>query len=101
MGWSDRASVCLAIEKTADIITSAGVIMAISFAGLLIPKTTVLNQYGFSSSISIGVVFDTFLIRTIVAPVIFAVVDFNYTPYTKIAKLVADKNAGYRAFADR
>ncbi len=51
--------------------------MAISFAaGLLIPKTTVLNQYGFS--LFIGVVFDTFLIRTVVVPVVFAVVDFNY-----------------------
>jgi len=44
MGWSDRAAVCLAIEKTASVITAAGTIMSISFAGLLIPKTIVLNQ---------------------------------------------------------
>jgi RND superfamily putative drug exporter len=48
IGWSDHAAVCLAIDKTGGIITSAGLIMAISFAGLLIPKTTVLNQYGFA-----------------------------------------------------
>jgi RND superfamily putative drug exporter len=44
LGWSDAASVSLAVDKTAGIITSAGLIMAISFAGLLIPKTVVLNQ---------------------------------------------------------
>jgi uncharacterized membrane protein YdfJ with MMPL/SSD domain len=47
MGWSDRAAICLAVEKSGSIITAAGVIMSVSFAGLLIPKTTVLNQYGF------------------------------------------------------
>ena len=44
LGWSDRASVCLAIEKTGGIISVAGLIMVVSFAGLLIPKTIVLNQ---------------------------------------------------------
>lgn len=72
LGWSDRAAVCLAIEKTASIITSAGTIMSISFAGLLIPKTVVLNQYGFS--LFIGVALDTFLIRTIVVPVVMTVI---------------------------
>ncbi len=43
-GWSDAAAVALAVDKTAGIITAAGLIMAISFAGLLIPKTVVLNQ---------------------------------------------------------
>jgi len=67
MGWSDRASICLAIQKTGGIITAAGVIMSVSFAGLLIPKSTVLNQYGFS--LFIGVAFDTFIVRTVVGPV--------------------------------
>ena len=67
-GWSDRASVCLAIESTGKIITSAGVIMSISFAGLLIPRTVVLNQYGFS--LFVGVFLDTFLVRTFIVPAI-------------------------------
>ena len=33
MGWSNRAAVCLAVEKTGNIITAAGLIMSISFAG--------------------------------------------------------------------
>ena len=44
MGWSDPAAICLAIEKTGGIITAAGLIMSISFAGLLLPKSIVLNQ---------------------------------------------------------
>ena len=58
LGWSDRAAICLAVEKTGNIITAAGLIMSISFAGLLIPQTVVLNQYGFI--LFIGVAIDTF-----------------------------------------
>ena len=75
LGWSDRASVCLAIEKTGSIITAAGVIMSVSFAGLLLPKSTVLNQYGFS--LFVGVVLDTFIVRTVVVPVIFTAFDID------------------------
>ena len=33
LGWSNRAAVCLAVEKTGNVITAAGLIMSISFAG--------------------------------------------------------------------
>ena len=65
-GWSDRAATCLAVEKSGGIITTAGLIMAVSFVGLLIPKTVVLNQYGFS--LFIGVMLDTFVMRPILVP---------------------------------
>lgn len=68
MGWSDRAAVCLAIEKTGSIITAAGVIMSVSFCGLLLPDTIVLNQYGFS--LFIGVAIDTFFVRTFLVPAV-------------------------------
>ena len=61
-------AVCLAVEKTGSIVSTAGLIMIISFVGLLIPKTIVLNQYGFS--LLVGVAIDTFLMRPIVVPVI-------------------------------
>ena len=48
LGWSDRAAACLSVEKTGGVITAAGLIMSVSFLGLLIPKTVVLNQYGFT-----------------------------------------------------
>ena len=73
LGWSDRAAICLAVEKTGNIITAAGLIMSISFAGLLIPQTVVLNQYGFI--LFIGVAIDTFIIRTLVVPAVFVLLD--------------------------
>jgi len=65
-GWSDRAAMCLAIEKTGSIITSAGLIMCVSFAGLLLTNTLVLQQYGFS--LFIGVFIDTFIVRVVLVP---------------------------------
>ena len=44
--------------------------MSISFAGLLIPQSLVLNQYGFA--LFLGVAFDTFIIRTVLMPAIVA-----------------------------
>ena len=46
MGWSNRAAVCLAVEKTGNIITAAGLIMSISFAGdgLLLLLSLYLNR---------------------------------------------------------
>ena len=73
LGWSDRAAICLAVEKTGNIITAAGLIMSISFAGLLIPQTICLNQYGFI--LFIGVAIDTFIIRTVVVPAVFCMLD--------------------------
>jgi hypothetical protein len=78
-GWSDHAAVILAIEKTGPIITTAGVIMAISFAGLLLPKSTVLNQYGFS--LFFGVVVDTFFVRSVLVPCVFSLsAGYNWWP---------------------
>ena len=94
-GWSDRASVCLAVEKTGGIITTAGLIMSVSFMGLLIPRTVVLNQYGEwgvrppahshcgrltrppsppqpGFTLFIGVAFDTFVMRPIIVPALIA-----------------------------
>jgi uncharacterized membrane protein YdfJ with MMPL/SSD domain len=95
LGWGDRAAVCLATEKTGNVITAAGLIMGISFLGLLIPKTVVLNQYGFT--LFIGVVFDTFLMRPIVVPVIVTIlaeykpVQLNWYPANKPAQLLTDE----------
>ena len=72
LGWSDRAAMCLAVEKTGGVITVAGVIMCVSFIGLLIPRTVVLNQYGFS--LFWGVFIDTFIMRPVVVPVFFTLV---------------------------
>ena len=47
IGWSDRASVCLAVEKTGNIISIAGLIMSVSFAGMLLVRILTLSQVTF------------------------------------------------------
>ena len=83
LGWSDRAAASLAVGRTACVITMAGVIMTISFAGLLVPKILVVQQYGFS--LFVGVLIDTFLIRPLVVPAILSVspreTQLNWAPY--------------------
>lgn len=92
MGWSDRASVCLAVERSGSIVTAAGIIMSISFAGLLGASTVVLNQYGFI--LFIGVAIDTFLIRTIVVPAVFTVLSGSRAAFALVLppKLNNDDN---------
>ena len=70
-GWSDRVAMCLAVEQTGSVITTAGLIMIVSFVGMLIPQTIVLNQYGFA--LMVGVAIDTFAMRPIVVPAAFSI----------------------------
>ena len=101
LGWSDRAAVCLAIEMSAGIITAAGTIMSISFAGLLIPNTVVLNQYGFA--LFMGVAIDTFLVRIFVVPAVFALLDFdprvNWWPNTSLPGMLLSPDEEDQALA--
>jgi len=83
LGWSDRASVCLAVDKSGYIISAAGLIMSVSFAGLLMPDTTCLNQYGFI--LFIGVAIDTFIVRPVLVPAVVTLAshtgsDVNWWP---------------------
>jgi uncharacterized membrane protein YdfJ with MMPL/SSD domain len=89
LGWSDRAAVCLAMEKTSRIISTAGIIMSVSFAGLLVPDSLVLNQYGLS--LFFGVAMDTFVIRTLVVPVVITMFGSgNWWPRRMPPVVIAD-----------
>ena len=103
MGWSDRASACLAIEKTAGIINAAGLIMMIAFAGMLIPKTVVLNQYGFILFIGVGI--DTYIMRPLIVPAIVAAggglgVTLNWWPSSMPDVVYASVELEYEALLE-
>jgi uncharacterized membrane protein YdfJ with MMPL/SSD domain len=68
LGYNDRAAITKGIYRTGGIITAAGVIMFIAFAGLMLSKEMVLNQYGFM--LSFAVLVDTFVVRTLLVPAI-------------------------------
>lgn len=82
-GFSDTDSVVKAVEKTGSVITAAGLIMAVSFGGLLGSRAIVLNQYGFILCFS--VLFDTFVVRTLLVPAcVFILGKWNWWPYVKL-----------------
>eukprot|EP00471_Norrisiella_sphaerica_P012042 CAMPEP_0184504814 /NCGR_PEP_ID=MMETSP0113_2-20130426/52661_1 /TAXON_ID=91329 /ORGANISM="Norrisiella sphaerica, Strain BC52" /LENGTH=786 /DNA_ID=CAMNT_0026894473 /DNA_START=654 /DNA_END=3014 /DNA_ORIENTATION=+ len=70
-GYTNRASILKAVHETGGIITAAGIIMAIAFGGMLFSTTDTLNQIAwilFSS-----VLFDTFVVRTILVPAVLTI----------------------------
>ena len=73
--FSTTASIVKAVYETGSIITAAGIIMAVAFSGLLFSDIEVLNMVGFIMASS--VIFDTFVVRTILVPAIMAISTTN------------------------
>lgn len=65
-GLSNRAAIVYGTAKTGGIITAAGAIMAIAFAGLLLCGEAVLNETAFLFVFAVLV--DTMIIRTMLVP---------------------------------
>jgi len=68
LGYTHTSSILLGLEKTGRIITAAGIIMCVAFGGLLFSDTLVLNQFSFF--LVSAVMLDTFVIRTILVPIV-------------------------------
>jgi uncharacterized membrane protein YdfJ with MMPL/SSD domain len=65
-GFSNRDAIVFGVSSSGTIITVAGVIQALAFFGLLMSSEEVLNQLSFY--LFTGVLFDTFVCRTLVVP---------------------------------
>lgn len=65
-GVSHKDSVKIAIIETGRVITSAGLIMATSFGGLLFSETDLVREW--SLLLVASVLMDTFVTRTMVSP---------------------------------
>jgi RND superfamily putative drug exporter len=61
-----REGVHVAVAATGGIITSAGIILAGTFAGMMAGEIAFLAQMGFA--VSVGVLIDTFVVRTMLDP---------------------------------
>ncbi len=61
-----RAGVLQGLERTGSVITSAGIILAGTFAVLMLLPLEQLFQLGFA--VALGVLIDTFIVRTLLVP---------------------------------
>lgn len=67
-----RAGIARAVELTGGVITAAGVIFAASMFALMAGSVTTLVQLGFTAGV--GLLVDTFIVRTMVVPAFAALV---------------------------
>jgi uncharacterized membrane protein YdfJ with MMPL/SSD domain len=78
-GLSVRESIRQGFFHTGEVITGAGVVMAIAFCGLAASKMSALRQAGFLLASS--VLLDTFVIRMLLMPgLLFALGRWNWWP---------------------
>ena len=73
-------SVILGMTRTGHIISAAGIVMIACFAGLLLfSKVTVMHQIAFF--LTVGLIFETFVIRPLVVPAATALLgEYNWWP---------------------
>jgi putative drug exporter of the RND superfamily len=78
-----RLGVIRTVGSTGGVITSAGLIFAASMFGLMFASVTTMVQVGFV--IGMGILLDTFLVRTITVPAMAVVAgQANWWPYHRL-----------------
>jgi RND superfamily putative drug exporter len=90
-----RIGVIRTVTSTGGVITSAGLIFAASMLGLMVASITTMIQVGFV--IGVGILLDTFLVRTITVPAVAAIVGrANWWPYRWLPRRRPSKLAAKR-----
>lgn len=69
-GFSHEAAMAKAVWKTGRVVSYAGIVMAISFGGLMFSEITMMNMFGLISTFAVLV--DTFVIRTFLVPALMS-----------------------------
>ena len=67
-GLDHESSIVAGLYSTGGIISSAGIIMAVAFGGLMFSSSPVLYQWSFL--LTSAVLLDTFVIRTLIVPIV-------------------------------
>jgi RND superfamily putative drug exporter len=87
-GSGIRTGIIRAVRSTGGVITSAGIIFAASMFGLLFGSLSTMVQTGFI--IGVGLLIDTFVVRTITVPALAAMIGrANWWPSKNTAAVVA------------
>jgi len=69
-GYDHHSSIIAGLYQTGSIITAAGLVMAVSFGGLIFSASPAVYQWSFS--LTIAVLIDTFLMKSCVVPILLA-----------------------------
>jgi uncharacterized membrane protein YdfJ with MMPL/SSD domain len=79
-GYEHKSSIAAGLQSTGKIITAAGLIMSMSFGSLLKSANPVIVEWALV--ITVGVLLDTFVIRTLVVPIIMGLfpAEFSWWP---------------------
>jgi RND superfamily putative drug exporter len=71
-GYGTREGIVRAVSATGPVITSAGIVLAAVFCVLAVLPLIVLTQLGVI--VGLGILLDTFVVRTVVVPALFTVI---------------------------
>jgi uncharacterized membrane protein YdfJ with MMPL/SSD domain len=78
-GYSNDEAIVLGMRSNGGVITTAGLIMAFAFSGLLYSSTLAVRQVAFV--IILAVLTDTFIVRALLVPAIMTLFgDLNWLP---------------------
>lgn len=69
-GLDTREAICRGLYKSGNVISAAGVIMAVAFSGLLLSGSAAMNQL--SLYLVSSVLYDTFVVRPLLVPALFS-----------------------------
>ncbi|MCW4467046.1 MMPL family transporter [Glutamicibacter sp. MNS18] len=93
-GQPMRQAVVNAVNATGAVITSAGLVLAGVFAALATLPLLVLGQLGLI--VGLGVLLDTFLVRTVLVPALFTLLARRGIPAWSRPRPEADDETGHR-----
>merc|ERR1712070_709438 len=97
----DEPAIINAVAKTGPVITTAGIIMALAFSGMVLQSTNpFLSQMGFT--MIYGILMDTFIVRTLLVPTFLSMAGrYNWLPLQMPSKdmdVAAPHSASLRGF---
>lgn len=73
--YDERMAIAKAVEKTGGVISSAGLILAATFAVLISQPVMELKLFGFA--VAVGVLLDTFIVRPLLLPALLTITTKN------------------------